>query len=111
MLNVETTGSDLRDDEVIELAMVRFAYTPKGEVLGVVDTLQGYREPTRSISAEINALTGISAETVAGHALNLEAVGTFVAPPVVVLAHNAAVDRRFAERLRLNFPPRLGAAP
>ena len=99
MIDVETTGADLRGDEVIELAMVRFAYTPEGEVLGVMDTFQGYHEPIRPISAEITALTGISGETVAGHALNPEAVGAFVAPAVIVLAHNAAFDRRFAERL------------
>ena len=80
VLDVETTGADLRGDEVIELAMVRFAYSAEGEVLGVVDTFQGYHEPSRPISAEITALTGISAETVAGHALDPEAVGAFVAP-------------------------------
>lgn len=103
VIDVETTGADLRGDEVIELAMVRFAYTPEGEVLGVVDTFQGYHEPARTISAEITALTGISAETVAGHALDREAVGAFVAPAVIVLAHNAAFDRRFAERLHPYF--------
>ncbi len=48
MIDVETTGADLRGDEVIELAMVRFAYTLEGEVLGVMDTFQGYhvRIPT-----------------------------------------------------------------
>ena len=80
VIDVETTGADLRGDEVIELAMVRFAYSAEGEVLGVVDTFQGYHEPSRPISAEITALTGISAETVAGHALDPEAVGAFVAP-------------------------------
>ena len=99
VVDVETTGSDVRGDEVIELAMVRFAYSPEGEVLGVVDTFQAYHEPTRPISAEITALTGISAETVAGHRLDADAVGAFVAPAVIVLAHNAAFDRRFAERL------------
>ena len=103
VVDVETTGMDVRGDEVIELAMVRFAYTAEGEVLGVVDTFQGYHEPTRPISAEITALTGISPETVAGHKLDVDAIGAFVAPAVIVLAHNAAFDRRFAERLHPYF--------
>ncbi len=45
MIDVETTGADLRGDEVIELAMVRFAYTPEGEVLGVMDTFQATTSP------------------------------------------------------------------
>ncbi len=79
--------------------MVRFGYTPKGEVLGLMDTFQGYHEPIRPISAEITALTGISGEIVAGQALDSEAVGAFVASAVIVLAHNSAFNRRFAERL------------
>ena len=99
VLDVETTGSDARHHEVIELAMVRFAYTPEGEVLGVHDTFQGYHEPSAPIPPEITALTGIDDAKVAGHTLDLDAVGSFVAPSVIVLAHNAGFDRRFVERL------------
>ncbi len=103
VLDVETTGTDQWGDEVIELAMVRFAYTPDGEILGVHETFQGYHEPTKAISAEITALTGIDAARVAGRKLDPDAVGAFVAPAVIVLAHNAGFDRRFAERLHPYF--------
>ncbi|WP_158913243.1 3'-5' exonuclease [Caulobacter sp. S45] len=99
VLDVETTGADLRGDEVIELAMVRFVYSPEGEVLGIQEIFQGYHQPSKPISAEITALTGIDAATVAGHKLDLDRVGAFVAPSAIVVAHNAAFDRRFAERL------------
>lgn len=99
VLDVETTGSDVRGDEVIELAMVRFAYTSEGEVLGVEEIFQAYHQPKKPIPPEITALTGIDAAKVAGHALDLDAVGAFVAPSVLVLAHNASFDRRFVERL------------
>ena len=99
VLDVETTGGDARHHEVIELAMVRFAYTPEGEVLGVHDTFQAYHEPSAPIPPEITALTGIDDAQVAGHRLDLDAVGSFVAPSVIVLAHNAAFDRRFVEKL------------
>ena len=99
VLDVETTGGDARHHEVIELAMVRFAYTPEGKVLGVHDTFQAYHEPSTPIPAEITTLTGIDDAKVAGHRLDLDAVGAFVAPSVIVLAHNAAFDRRLAEKL------------
>lgn len=44
-------------------------------------------------------MTGIDAAVVAGRKLDLDAIGAFVAPSVIVLAHNAAFDRRFAEKL------------
>lgn len=99
VLDVETTGSDVRGDEVIELAMLRFTYTADGEVLGVQETFQAYHEPRKPIPPEITALTGIDAAKVAGQAIDLDAVGAFVAPSVIVLAHNAGFDRLFVERL------------
>ena len=41
IVDVDTTGADLRGDEAIELAMILVAYTPEGEVLGTVDNFQG----------------------------------------------------------------------
>ena len=108
ILDVETTGTDLQRDEVIE---VRFAYTPEGEILGVEATFEAFNEPSKPISVEITALTGIDDAMVAGHRLDLEVLGAFVAPAVIVLAHNAAFDRRFAERLHRISRPRPGAAP
>ncbi len=52
---METTGKDLQRDEVIELAMVRFAYTPEGETLGV--------EATFKASAAIKAEARQNVET------------------------------------------------
>lgn len=74
VLDVETTGSDHHSDEVIELAMARFAFTPEGEVLGVHETFQGYHEPSKPIPPEITALGGIDAAKVAGCKLDEDAV-------------------------------------
>ncbi|MHB8284012.1 MAG: 3'-5' exonuclease [Caulobacteraceae bacterium] len=103
VLDVETTGIDPRGDEIIELAMVRFWYCPAGEVLGVDDTFQAFHQPTKPITAEITAITGIDDAMVDGHSLDLEAVGAFVAPAQIVLAHNAQFDRVFTERLHPYF--------
>lgn len=97
-VDVETTGLDVRTDEIIELAMVRFAYDEFGQILGIGECFQGFRQPTNPIPAEITALTGITDEMVAGHVIDPAAVAAFASSAAVVVAHNAAFDRQFLER-------------
>ena len=97
VLDTETTGLVLDRAEVIELAMLKFAYTPDGEVLRVIGKFDELRQPTRPIPPEIAALTGITNEMVAGRSIDAAAVAAFIANAAVVIAHNAAFDRPIAE--------------
>lgn len=98
MVDVETTGLDPDQDEIIELAMVPFRYTLDGTVVEVLEAFDRLREPMKPISPEITALTGITDATVSGKSIDPAEVSTFAAPAAVVVAHNAAFDRRFLER-------------
>jgi DNA polymerase III subunit epsilon len=62
LLDTETTGLDHRKDEVIELGMVKFGYTPDGRIIDVTDTFSAFNESSEPIPAEITALTGITDE-------------------------------------------------
>jgi DNA polymerase-3 subunit epsilon len=97
-VDVETTGLDWRSDEIIELAMIPFRYGLDGKIYELGGPFQGLREPSRPISAEITALTGIDDAMVAGKVIDIDAVAAFAAPAALVVAHNAAFDRRFLER-------------
>lgn len=99
IVDVETTGLDPKADEIIELGMTRFAYDAEGQVVAWIDDFQAYREPEKPIPPEVTELTGIDAATVAGCVLDAEAVVRFIAPAGIVIAHNAAFDRKFLERL------------
>jgi DNA polymerase III subunit epsilon len=98
LLDTETTGLDPRKDEIIELGMVKFDYLPDGRVVGVRDVFSSFNEPSVPIPTEVTALTGITDEIVAGQRIDGAAVSTFVEDAVVVIAHNAGFDRKFAER-------------
>jgi DNA polymerase-3 subunit epsilon len=98
IVDVETTGLDCVKDEVIELGMVRFTYSAADEVTGLTGTFQGFNEPSIPISPEIVELTGITNEMVAGQRVDAAALEEFVRDANVVIAHNAAFDRKFAER-------------
>lgn len=98
LLDVETTGLDQRKDEVIELGMVKFDYLPDGRIAGIRDTFSSFNEPSVPIPLEVSALTGITDAMVAGHRIDDDAISSFVDDAVIVIAHNAGFDRKFAER-------------
>ena len=97
-VDVETTGLDPLRHEIIELAMVPFTYGLDGRVFGIGDPFHELRQPSEPIPPEITAITGISEDMVAGKAIDPAQVAAFAAPAALVIAHNAAFDRRFLER-------------
>ena len=97
LVDVETTGLEPDLHEIIELAMVPFFYSNNGEIVGIGDAFDGLRQPTRPIPAEVTRLTGIDDAMVAGRRVEPEEVAAFAGSSLVV-AHNAAFDRRFLER-------------
>ncbi|WP_428981054.1 3'-5' exonuclease [Lichenibacterium dinghuense] len=103
LVDVETTGLDHRQHEVIEIGMVAFAHDAEGRIGPVVGVLGMLHEPKGEISAEITRLTGITAEMVTGQAIDMSAVRALVEPADLVIAHNAKFDRAFCERLDDSF--------
>lgn len=102
-LDVETTGLDTAHDEVIELALVPFTYGLDGQVFEILPAYQAFQEPSRPIPPEITQITGITDAMVAGCKIDLAQVEAMLARAALVVAHNAAFDRPFAERLSAAF--------
>jgi DNA polymerase-3 subunit epsilon len=78
--------------------MVKFTYLPDGRIVRIVDVFSSFNEPSNPIPAEITDLTEITDEMVAGHRIDPDVVTAFVQDSVIVIAHNANFDRKFAER-------------
>lgn len=98
-LDTETTGTDTRRDEIIELAMIPFDYDPEGRLCAVHPPFVALNQPSKPIPAEVTKITGITDAMVEGQAIDPTQVDAFIASAVIVIAHNAAFDRPFAERL------------
>ena len=97
-LDVETTGLDPVRDEIIQLAMVPFAYDRDGRIHGAGEPFCQFRQPSIEIPERVTELTGIDIWDVAGKSIDPGDVQMFAGFPDLVVAHNAAFDRRFAER-------------
>ncbi|MFZ3481673.1 3'-5' exonuclease [Sphingomonas sp. 3-13AW] len=98
VLDVEATGIDISKDEILELGMVSFAYSPEGEILGVLGVCSWFNEPSSPITAEITKLTGITDEMVRGATIDPAEVEEFAGDADLIIAHNAAYDRPMVER-------------
>ena len=98
LLDLETTGLDADKDEIIEIAMVPFTYSNDGRIFEVHEAYNELQEPSETIPAVITQITGITDEMVRGHKINSEKVKEVVEPVALIIAHNAAFDRKFAEK-------------
>lgn len=99
-IDVETTGLDPGRDEVVELACVLFAFDGRtGEILAVVDQYTGLRQPSFPIPPEASRIHGITDEDVRGRDLDHARVRAMLREAAFIVAHNAAFDRAFLERL------------
>jgi DNA polymerase III epsilon subunit-like protein len=63
----------------------------------VLDTFSSFNEPSRAIPEEAIKLHGITNVMADGHKIDGDAVTAFVSDAIII-AHNAAFDRKFAER-------------
>lgn len=103
IVDVETTGLDSANDEIIELAMLAFDYSMDGSFVAPAGSFDRLRDPGRAISQDVTKLTGITDDMVAGQSIECSAVEAFVADAALIVAHNAAFDRKFCERLFPSF--------
>jgi DNA polymerase III subunit epsilon len=78
--------------------MVPFTYSGDGRIFDLHEAYNELQEPSVPISAEITRITGITNEMVQGQNINTNKVAEVVGPAALIIAHNAAFDRRFAER-------------
>jgi DNA polymerase-3 subunit epsilon len=103
-LDVETTGLSTTTDCIIQLALVPFTYGREtGTIYQVRSPLVFFEDPGFPLPDEITRLTGITDADVAGQRIDDDAVATLLKAAGLVIAHNAAFDRPFAEKRLAKF--------
>lgn len=102
-LDTETTGTNPKKDEIIELAMVPFEFDPSGKIYQVLPEYNAFQDPHRPIPEKITNITGITDDMVSGETIDVVEVGKMLKAAVLVVAHNAKFDRQFVEKLSDSF--------
>lgn len=97
-VDVETTGTDIATDVIIQLAALPFEFTTDGRIFRVHACEVWYEDPGRPIPETVTELTGISIADVQGKRIDDERVQRLLADAVLVIAHKASFDRPMLER-------------
>jgi DNA polymerase-3 subunit epsilon len=98
ILDVETTGLDQQKDQVIDLGMVKFDYMPDGRIVGMSDVFRSFNEPSSPIPRRSPPSPASRTRWLRVNGSTRRRSRLFVANAVIVIAHNAGFDRKFAER-------------
>lgn len=99
VLDTETTGTDVQNDQIIELTALRFRYVVEtGQIVDVEDVYTALEDPGRPIPAAASAIHGIDDQMVKGRRIDDQRVAALVDGASWIVAHNAAFDRALSER-------------
>ena len=98
-LDVETTGLDKRNDQIIELAVkVVNVEKTSGKIVSIESEYESYNDPGFEISDRITQLTGIKNKDIKGRAIVWGHVDDLISNVDLIVAHNATFDRSFVDR-------------
>lgn len=102
-LDLETTGLNPDQDEIIEIGMVPFTYGPQGKIHSVEEPYSKLREPSEPISEEVTKINNITNDMLRGKTIDPNEVFDFVKQAGLIIAHNASFDRVFMEKFSPDF--------
>lgn len=97
-LDVETTGLNYKDDEIIELALKVILFEKNtGSIVKIINTYEAFNEPSKPIDNNITKLTGITKNMVNGKKINWNNVEKILEGVDLIISHNALFDRPFID--------------
>ena len=97
-VDVETTGTDIATDAIIQFAALPFEFASDGRIFRVHPCEAWYDDPGCPVPEHITELTGIRTTDVQGKRIDDERVHRLLADAVLVIAHKAQFDRPMLER-------------
>ena len=96
-LDIESTGLNTLTDKIIEIALVPFEYTNDGLIYRVLESYSSFQDPGIPIPSNITSITGITNEMVKDQKIDLSVVKKIINDADIIIAHNAAFDRKIFE--------------
>ncbi len=99
ILDIEATGLDKKQDEIIEVAVRKFIFNSKnGKIKSIGQTYTALQQSTKPLSDIIIKITGLTDKKLAGHKINWQEFDQYIDDVSLIIAHNAQFDRAFIDR-------------
>ncbi len=100
VLDVETTGLNHTQDQIIEIGIRQFKFNRQtGEILSLGESYSGFQDPGVPLSKEVTVITGITDDMVRGKTIDWSNVDHLLNQSSIIIAHNAGFDRPFIDRV------------
>lgn len=97
-LDTETSGIDVKQHGVTQLALLRFRFDDQG-IVSIDDVAwTRFNDPGCPIEPEVTAITGITDEMVAGKSIPIEDIREQLKGVELITAHKSNFDRPFVEK-------------
>ena len=98
-IDLETTGTDVSRDEVIEIAIKVISINKNdGSSLAAINSYESLSQPELPIAEQISKINGITNEMVEGKSIDWNEVDSIISNSHLVVAHNSYFDRPFLEK-------------
>jgi len=94
VVDLETTGLDRKNDQIIEIGIIQFGINSKHE-LHIIQMYSALEDPGVPLSEEITKITGLTNEAVSGKKINWDFVNRLFQESSIAIAHNADFDSGF----------------
>lgn len=98
VVDVKTTGANVKADTVIELAARRFAYDERHMITRIDRPYRWREDPGRSLQEDVIRDTGLRDDDLVGRRIDECEASRIIGSADVRIAHEAAFDRPFVER-------------
>ncbi len=96
-IDLETTGLDPRQDEIIEVGTLITSFTNEDGFIDIDFSNNQLQQPNEPISEEITKITGITNEDVKGKTIDWDLLKDQLKNVDLIICHNAYFDRNFME--------------
>lgn len=102
LVDIESSGLDPANDEMIELAIMLLFVSANGELLSHFGPVSWLQQPSRPLGSQIIQITGLTDSDLAGKSINDAMAIQLLDRADLLVAHNARFDAAWIER---RFPP------